>query len=191
MIKEELKKSLTEESQKRFVATMEFYVWAPTESEAKMSADEVMALVRNKYDNDASITDLVSQEFGQMGHTKLENISEDESIHDVDKYITDVIALYKEIGSSATDISDFMDSSLEKMSPPQILKLMKNKKLKNLFISYFELEKELNSFPKDIQLQVAKRLADRYSEVYQMSDSELDIDSASSKGMSTHPRDME
>ena len=71
MIKEELKKSLKEESQKRYVATMEFFVWATDDSEAKMSADEVMATVREKYDNDASITDLVSQQFGKLGSTKI------------------------------------------------------------------------------------------------------------------------
>lgn len=144
MIKEELKKSLKEESQKRYIATMEFYVWATGDSNAKMEADEVMALVRNKYDNDASITDLVSQQFGQMGHTKLENISEatkDEKIYEL------VGNLFKLFGDMKDMTEEFYDKMDDDKGPLEILKSFTGKNSRSILLRYFTLNKKLKNIP--------------------------------------------
>jgi len=65
LVKEELSK-LHEESQKRYVATVEFYVWATSEAGARHEAEQVIQTIEHKYDNSPQIIDLVPQQFGKM-----------------------------------------------------------------------------------------------------------------------------
>lgn len=60
-----------EKEEKRYVATMEFYVWAKNDEEAKQFAANIAKEQDQKYDDRAEITDLVKQPFGTFGNRKV------------------------------------------------------------------------------------------------------------------------
>lgn len=71
MIREELKKVIKEESQNRYVVTVQFYVWGNNEVSAKKEAAQIIQTIEHKYDNSPQVTDIVSQQFGKFGSTPI------------------------------------------------------------------------------------------------------------------------
>jgi 3-methyladenine DNA glycosylase AlkD len=58
--------------EQRYVATMEFYVWAESDEEAKVEANRMAEEMQIKYDNQASIKELGNQPYGTMNYTKID-----------------------------------------------------------------------------------------------------------------------
>jgi len=144
MIKEELKKTLKEESQNRYVATIQFYVWAPSEANAKHEAEQVMQTIEHKYDNSPQITGLVPQQFGKMGVG--ENITEatkDEKLYEL------VSDLFKLFGDMKTVSEDFYEKLEADKGPLEILKTFVDKKSRSVLLRYFTLQKKLNNISKE------------------------------------------
>lgn len=50
----------------RYVATMEFFVWADNDATAKKSADKIAEKLDFTYDNSPKVTNIVAQEFGKL-----------------------------------------------------------------------------------------------------------------------------
>jgi hypothetical protein len=70
IIREALEEELGKET--RYVATMEFYVWAQSDSEALAQAKAQATDLEMKHDNQAAITGLVKQPHGTMGNSPVE-----------------------------------------------------------------------------------------------------------------------
>jgi hypothetical protein len=67
--------NLNEEKENRYVVTMDMYVYAKDDYMARVESHKLADLLKNKYDNQASILDIVEQPFGTMGNRKLKNTS--------------------------------------------------------------------------------------------------------------------
>lgn len=65
-----IRESIIEEMDKemRYVATMDFYVWANSDQDAAEQAKSIASELDRKFDNRASITSLVKQEHGTFGN---------------------------------------------------------------------------------------------------------------------------
>lgn len=62
---------LTAEKEKRFVAQIDFYVYANSDEEAKQKAEAICKGMRNEQDNHATLNELVEQPFGTLGNRKI------------------------------------------------------------------------------------------------------------------------
>ena len=69
------KESLNEEKENRYVTTMDMYVYAKDDYMARVESHKLADLLKSKYDNQASVLDIVEQPFGTMGNRKLKSIS--------------------------------------------------------------------------------------------------------------------
>ena len=67
--------NLNEEKENRYVVTMDMYVYAKDDYMARVESHKLADLLKNKYDNQASVLDIVEQPFGTMGNRKLKNTS--------------------------------------------------------------------------------------------------------------------
>lgn len=56
---------------KRYVATIELYVWADNDADAKKNAEKIATALDNKLDNDASVTSLYEQLTGTLDNRKI------------------------------------------------------------------------------------------------------------------------
>lgn len=166
MIKEELKTSLREESQKRYVATMEFFVWAPNESEAKNEAEQVMKTVSDKYDNSANISDLTPQSFGSIGTPIRTNISEatkDEKLYEL------VGNLFELFGSMKHLADDFYEKLDADSSPLDILKSFTDKESRSIILRYFKLNRKLKNIPiEEIKPHIERWMAEHEDEAQEI-----------------------
>jgi hypothetical protein len=70
IIREVLKEEIGPEM--RYVATMEFYVWAHSDSEALAQAKAQATEMDMKKDNQAAITGMVKQPHGTLGNTPID-----------------------------------------------------------------------------------------------------------------------
>lgn len=70
IIRDTLKEGLGQE--KRYVATVEFYVWANSDEEAKAQAAAVASELDAKYDNRASVKEIGGQQFGTLDYNKID-----------------------------------------------------------------------------------------------------------------------
>ena len=67
--------NLNEEKENRYVVTMDMYVYAKDDYMARVESHKLADLLKSKYDNQASVLDIVEQPFGTMGNRKLKNTS--------------------------------------------------------------------------------------------------------------------
>jgi hypothetical protein len=63
----------------RYVVTMDMYVYAENDYMARKRAHDLKNELRNKYDNQADVLDIVEQPFGTFNNRKLNDISEPSS----------------------------------------------------------------------------------------------------------------
>jgi hypothetical protein len=70
IVREVLKEEIGPEM--RYVATMEFYVWAHSDSEALAQAKAQATDSDMKHDNRAAITGMVKQPQGELGNTPID-----------------------------------------------------------------------------------------------------------------------
>ena len=64
LIKEVLLEIGEPSTQKRYVVTADFYVWANDDKEAKREAQKIMSELKDQYDNNASVITIHEQPFG-------------------------------------------------------------------------------------------------------------------------------
>lgn len=57
---------------KRYVATIEIYVYSKSDLSGCVEADEICKELRNKYDNHAAVVDFVEQPFGKIESRKID-----------------------------------------------------------------------------------------------------------------------
>ena len=71
MVKEELNNIIKEDNEdnlgKRYVATIECYVWGKTPEIVKRNAEEIRVTINHTYDNSPTIISIIPQEFGKLG----------------------------------------------------------------------------------------------------------------------------
>jgi len=70
LIREALKEEI--EPEVRYVATMEYYIWAHSDSEALAQAKAQATEMNMKNDNQAAITGMVKQPHGTMGNSSVD-----------------------------------------------------------------------------------------------------------------------
>jgi hypothetical protein len=70
IVREVLKEEIGPEM--RYVATMEYYVWAHSDSEAIAQAKAQATDMNIKLDNQAAVTGIVKQQHGEIGNTPVE-----------------------------------------------------------------------------------------------------------------------
>jgi len=70
IVREVLKEEIGPEI--RYVATMEYYVWAHSDSEALAQAKAQATEMNMKLDNEAAITGMVKQPHGKFGNTPVD-----------------------------------------------------------------------------------------------------------------------
>ena len=73
-IRQEISK-LSEQRENRYVVTMDMYVYGQDDYTARVEAHKLADELKRKYDNQASVLDIVEQPFGRMGNRKLKDIS--------------------------------------------------------------------------------------------------------------------
>ena len=73
-IRQEISK-LSEQKENRYVVTMDMYVYGQDDYTARVEAHKLADELKRKYDNQASVLDIVEQPFGRMGNRKLKDIS--------------------------------------------------------------------------------------------------------------------
>ena len=59
----------------RYVVTMDMYVYGKDDYMARVEAHKLVDELKNKYDNQAAVLDIVEQPFGRLGNRKLKDIS--------------------------------------------------------------------------------------------------------------------
>ena len=59
----------------RYVVTMDMYVYGKDDYTARVEAHKLVDELKNKYDNQAAVLDIVEQPFGRLGNRKLKDIS--------------------------------------------------------------------------------------------------------------------
>ena len=59
----------------RYVVTMDMYVYGKDDYMARVEAHKLVDELKNKYDNQAAVLDIVEQPFGTLGNRKLKDIS--------------------------------------------------------------------------------------------------------------------
>ena len=68
LVKEELKSALKEDvGSKRWVATIDMYVYGRDEKSAREEADEIIKMIDEQADNHPALVSIKSQQFGQIG----------------------------------------------------------------------------------------------------------------------------
>ena len=73
-IRQEISK-LSEQKENRYVVTMDMYVYGQDDYTARVESHKLADELKRKYDNQASVLDIVEQPFGRMGNRKLKDIS--------------------------------------------------------------------------------------------------------------------
>ena len=68
----------------RYVVTMDMYVYGKDDYMARVEAHKLVDELKNKYDNQATVLDIVEQPFGRLGNRKLKDISKPTSKSDED-----------------------------------------------------------------------------------------------------------
>ena len=68
-----------EREKKRYVVTMDMYVYAENDYMARKNAHKLADNLRNLRDNQAAVLDIVEQPFGTIGNRKLKDISKPSS----------------------------------------------------------------------------------------------------------------
>lgn len=65
-------------SEKRYILTLDAYIYASSEEEAKQKAFEMVDIVKKIDDNNASVVSLMASSFGQIRNNEEINILKDE-----------------------------------------------------------------------------------------------------------------
>lgn len=152
--------AINEESMKRFVATMEFYVWGANESAAKIESENVVTTIRHKYDNDASVTGIVPQQFGKMGIG--ENITESTKEEKLYELVGNLFKLFGDMKYIADDFYEKVDSD---KGPLDIFKSFTDKKSRSIILRYFTLNKKLKNIPiEEIKPHIERWMAEHEDE---------------------------
>lgn len=155
------------QTKKRYVATIEFYVYSENENYANREVQQIMNMIDEQYDNHPQLVDLVPQQFGKLGigETKVPGEAGVIGADKVDKFVTEMIKVLKDLRDSAENIDDFIGKTSTR-STEQLLKIMKNPKLKEATIKYMQLEKKLGNLSPENQLAIAAKFAERYYEIF-------------------------
>lgn len=72
IIRESIREVIQEEREQRYVATMDFYIWAEDDDAARAEAKRIAGEMDSKYDNQPRVTELGKQPHGTLNYFKID-----------------------------------------------------------------------------------------------------------------------
>ena len=106
----------------RYVVTMDMYVYGKDDYTARVEAHKLVDELKNKYDNQAAVLDIVEQPFGRLGNRKLKDISKPTSKSDEDEDLPFEEEVNERISFSNPGKIDILIDSLANASDFEIKK---------------------------------------------------------------------
>tara|TARA_R100001126_G_C4792032_1_gene132414 strand:- start:60 stop:647 length:588 start_codon:yes stop_codon:yes gene_type:complete len=106
----------------RYVVTMDMYVYGKDDYTARVEAHKLVDELKNKYDNQAAVLDIVEQPFGRLGNRKLKDISKPTSTSKSDEDLPFEEEVNERISFSNPGKIDILIDSLANASDFEIKK---------------------------------------------------------------------